>query len=254
MDLKELKKLLDLLHQQEVDPQFALEKLKTLPFSALGHSNIDTHRELRCGFEEVVFASSKDNKSLKEIVEKHLEISSRVLVTKLKIDQFSFLKSEFPEIHVNEAAKTAYLKTKKSENILGKIGVITAGTSDRNIAEEAIVTAEYFNLEVTVKNDLGVAGLPRLLAALPELSKLDALIVIAGMEGALPSVISGLISLPIIAVPTSVGYGANLGGITALLSMLVSCSPGVSVVNIDNGFGAAMVAARFIRQIRGNNL
>lgn len=254
MAFKELSELLEQLHQQVIGPEDALEMLKHLPFSNLGHSNIDTHRELRCGFEEVIFAQSKDASSLVAIIKKHIEIFGRVLVTKLKDEQIILLKEVFPEIKIDELGRIAQIKTKSSEDILGNIGVITAGTSDQNIAREAAITAEYFNFNVVVKNDLGVAGLPRLLAALPELSKLDALIVIAGMEGALPSVISGLISLPIIAVPTSIGYGANLGGVTALLSMLVSCSPGVSVVNIDNGFGAAMVAARFIKQIRKNNL
>ncbi|MBP9837781.1 MAG: nickel pincer cofactor biosynthesis protein LarB [Proteobacteria bacterium] len=249
MNKKNLENLLNQLVNKELTAEEAMKQIQYLPFAALTHSNIDTHRHIRCGFEEVVFAESKSEASLQEIIEKHLEMTSRVLVTRLTVSQQDFIKKAFPDLNLNPLARTACFYEEEKES-LGRIGIISAGTSDAKVAEEAEVTAKYFNLDVVRKNDLGVAGLPRLLSALEEINQLDALIVIAGMEGALPSVLSGLTSAPVVAVPTSVGYGANLGGITALFSMLISCSPGVSVVNIDNGFGAALVAAKFIRQIR----
>ena len=217
-------------------------------FVRLGHSLLDTDRARRAGVEEVVFAEHKAVEQLCEIVAALLSRAGRVLVTRLRDDQRAALVQAQLPLTFYSDAQVAIGGTKHAD--LGvSVAVVSGGTSDHRVAEEAAVTAEYFGLTVSRVYDVGVAGLPRLLQRLPELEKQDFIIAVAGMEGALPTVLAGLLPVPIVAVPTSVGYGVGIGGLSALLSMLASCSPGVSVVNIDNGFGAAAVAVKFLRQL-----
>ena len=214
----------------------------------LGHSLLDADREQRCGVEEVVFAEHKAAGQLCEIVAALLERRGRVLVTRLRDEHREALEAAELPLTFYPEAKAAVAGV--GHTPLGlRLAVVTGGTSDHRVAEEAAVTAEYFGISVTRAYDVGVAGLPRLLGRLPGLAEQDFIIAVAGMEGALPTVLAGLVAVPIVAVPTSVGYGVGLGGISALLSMLASCSPGVSVVNIDNGFGAAVVAVKSLRQL-----
>lgn len=215
---------------------------------ALGHSLLDADREQRSGIEEVVFAEHKAADQLCEIVAALLARKGRVLLTRLRDEhRVALERAELPLAYYPAAHAASGGMNHPSLGL--RLAVVTGGTSDHRVAEEAAITAEYFGLEVTRAYDVGVAGLPRLLDRVPELAQHDFIIAVAGMEGALPTVLAGLVAVPIVAVPTSVGYGVGLGGISALLSMLASCSPGVSVVNIDNGFGAAIVAVKSLRQL-----
>ncbi len=250
MNREELFDLLSSVQEGRVAVSEALERLVHYPVRDLGCARLDLHRELRSGFAEVVFAAGKSTEDLLQIVGALQRDLGRVLITRLRPEHIVPLKENFPELVLHPVCAAAHSKIPQNASAQGRIGVVTAGTSDRSVAEEATVCAQYFGLEVTPINDIGVAGLHRLFQALPEVEALDLLIVIAGMEGALPGIIAGICPVPVIAVPTSVGYGASFGGITAFLSMLVSCSPGLTVVNIDNGFGAALAAARIIRHIR----
>lgn len=215
------------------------------------HTEPDLSREARTGIEEVVFGGAKSVDQLIEIVRFQLSSLGKVLCTRLSDSHLDALRRAFPDLVLLPAAGVAHSPYAPLDGSgLGCVGVVSAGTSDTRTAEEAAVVARYFGCEVTRVNDVGVAGIERLMRRLPELRALDALIVVAGMEGALPGVVAGLVPVPVIAVPTSVGYGASFQGVTALLSMLVSCSPGMSVVNIDNGFGAAVAAVRWLRHLR----
>ncbi len=215
---------------------------------ALGHSLLDTDRERRSGIEEVVFAEHKAAEQLCEIVSAFLAKKGRVLVTRLRDDQREALERAGLPLRFFPEAQAA-VGGEYHPQLALRLAVVSGGTSDHRVSEEAAITAEYFGLEVTRAYDVGVAGLPRLVARLPELEQQDFIVAVAGMEGALPTVLAGLVAVPIVAVPTSVGYGVGIGGLSALLSMLASCSPGVSVVNIDNGFGAAIVAVKYLRQL-----
>ncbi len=205
--------------------------------------NIDINREIRAGKPEAIYAESKSPQDLVAIVNAYLSEGKPVLVTKLNKDQISTLKREFSEIEVNERGRIAIVGNLERE-IIGKTAILTAGTSDVPIAEEAATTAKFLGLEVMKFYDVGIAGLHRVLKPIKKIkeSETDSIIVVAGMEGALPSVVAGLVDLPVIAVPTSVGYGVHLRGISTLFAMLQSCPSGVAVVNIDNGFGAAVLA------------
>lgn len=214
----------------------------------LGHSLLDADREQRSGVEEVVFAEHKAAGQLCDIVRALLERKGRVLVTRLRDEHLVALESAGVPLTYYPEAKAA-VGGVAHEPLGLRLAVVTGGTSDHRVAEEAAITAEYFGITVTRAYDVGVAGLPRLLDRVPQLAGHDFIVAVAGMEGALPTVLAGLVAVPIVAVPTSVGYGVGLGGISALLSMLASCSPGVSVVNIDNGFGAAIVAVKSLRQL-----
>ncbi len=215
----------------------------------------DILRQCRTNIPEVVFARFKDDKGLMNAVSDLLKANERVLVTKCTKEQVKLLKGKFKGKveRADEISGTMILSNKKSrEDIVGSVAVMSAGTSDHFVAEEASLSAEFFGLKVYRHYDCGVAGIHRVDEALKtiEKKKVDVVIVVAGMEGALPSIVSGLVKQPIIAVPTSVGYGASLNGITALLAMLNSCSPGVVVVNIDNGFGAAANAFKTIKWLK----
>ena len=220
-------------------------------------ARLDVFREFRSGKPEAIFAQNKTPEQLVKIVKAYLECTDSVLITRLNYEQIRALKSNFKDVHVNELGKIAVVGRKaeelnegKTENI-GKIAIFTAGTSDIPVAEEAYTTARFLGLEVLKFYDVGIACIYRLVEPLRKVKEedVDSIIAIAGMEGALPSVLAGLVDVPIIAVPTSIGYGVNLGGITTLFSMLLSCPSGVAVVNIDNGFGAG-VFAYLISRIR----
>ena len=217
----------------------------------LEHTEPDLGREERTGIEEAVFGGKKGVLELCEIVSFQLNRLGKVLCTRLTPEQADAISDTFPHLVLSRRAGVAHSTIPPLlDSGLGDVAIVSAGTSDQAVAEEAEMVAQYLGCRTIRVNDVGVAGIHRLLSRVPELSKMDAIIAVAGMEGALPGVVSGLLPVPVIAVPTSVGYGASFQGVTALLGMLVSCSPGMSVVNIDNGFGAAVVAARWLRHLR----
>jgi NCAIR mutase (PurE)-related protein len=244
MNVKALKRLLEDISKGKVRIPEALERLKTLPFEELEFATIDTHRSLRQGFPEVIYGEGKSQAQIKEIAKRMRAKRENILITRVDKVKARAVKMAFPKAVYNKAARTLFIKSHPVKNTgKGTVLVICAGTSDIPVAEEAAVTAECMGNSVKRLYDVGVAGIHRLLHRKEEVFSANVLIVVAGMEGALPSVVSGLVARPVIAVPTSVGYGANLGGLTTLMAMLNSCASGVSVVNIDNGFGAAYVAS-----------
>ncbi len=215
-------------------------------FEDLGFSKVDTNREKLKGFPEVVYGEHKAPEHILGIVNKLVEKHQRVLITRFDEDKYAAIKEELPKGSYDAKARVyVYGENKKMSK--GTLLIISAGTADYFVTQEAYLTAKWMGLEVKAIHDVGVAGLGRLLSYADEIREADVVIVVAGMEGALPSVISGLIDTPLIAVPTSVGYGANLEGLTTMLAMLTSCSSGISVVNINNGFGAAYQAALIIK-------
>ncbi|HEY5673639.1 MAG TPA: nickel pincer cofactor biosynthesis protein LarB [Malonomonas sp.] len=249
MNSKELSRLLQSLVDGQLTVADGVERLKQLPFEDLGVAQIDHHRELRQGVPEVVLGESKSLDQLKTILTAMARRGGNILVTRLDSEKATALCSQFPKAEYDVDARTFCLVQQPIEiSGKGKILVVCAGTSDIPVAREAAVTAKMLGNEVEELIDVGVAGIHRLLARGEQLQKAAVIIVVAGMEGALPSVIGGLVASPVIAVPTSVGYGAAFGGIAALLGMLNSCASGVTVVNIDNGFGAAFAANRINRK------
>lgn len=208
----------------------------------------DLQREQRLGFAEVVYCSGKSDGQLQEIAKALFVAHKNVLATRCSPEQFALLQKIAPQLQYNPTARIAYLHTDRTIYGQGVVAVVSAGSTDVPVAEEAAVTAEVMGNQVERHYDIGVAGLHRLLARREALARAAVLIVVAGMEGALPSVLGGLVAAPVIAVPTSIGYGASFQGLAALLGMLCSCAPGVTVVNIDNGFGAGYAAARINRQ------
>ena len=247
MTLKDIEKLLEEVKSGKKEIVEALEILKNFPYSDLGFARIDHHREIRTGYPEIVYCAGKTIDQTKEIFKIMAERENNVIGTRAEVKMFEAVKEVVPEALYFKEARIINIKKKEPEISESTIAVITAGTSDIPVAEEAAVTAELLGNRVLRIYDAGVAGIHRLVDKLPEIRKCRVVIVIAGMEGALASVVGGLIDKPIIAVPTSVGYGANFGGISALLAMLTSCSAGVTVVNIDNGFGAAFSASMINR-------
>jgi pyridinium-3,5-biscarboxylic acid mononucleotide synthase len=241
--------LLDLLAEVErgaLTPDAAAQRLAALPFEDLGHARVDHHRSLRSGLPEVIYAAGKTPVQVTDIFASLATSGVDVLTTRADAATATAVLERFPNAVYNAAARTIAL-TQSTTALRGHIAVVCAGTSDLPVAEEAAITAETFHARVTRLYDVGVAGLHRLLAVRDQLAAADAVIVCAGMEGALPSVVGGLVGVPVIAVPTSVGYGASFAGTSALLGMLNSCSPNVTVVNIDNGFGAAYTATLIAR-------
>ncbi|SVA14172.1 uncharacterized protein METZ01_LOCUS67026 [marine metagenome] len=216
-----------------------------MPYENIDFAKIDHHRELRSGLPEVIYSQGKSITQLKKIIQSLKNANSDTLATKLSSDTYKKLKTSLPKsAKYNEQAQTLVIRNKKVKQPVGLITIVTAGTSDISIAEEAAVTADLLGSRVETIFDVGVAGLHRLLDNIEQIKKARVLIVVAGMEGALASVVGGLVSQPIIAVPTSIGYGASFNGISALLTMLNSCATGIAVVNIDNGFGAGCMAHR----------
>jgi pyridinium-3,5-biscarboxylic acid mononucleotide synthase len=239
--------LLEQIQKGETSPQEAIGQLSRLPFEDTGFAKIDHHRSLRLGLPEVIYAAGKTPEQVAEIFSRMAAAGGDVIATRAGLEAFDAVREVLPDAKYHFEARIIGLRRTGAAPKLGPVAVVCAGTSDLPVAEEAAVTAEYLGLEVERIVDVGVAGLHRLLAQGDRLGRARAVIVCAGMEGALPSVVGGLVAAPVIAVPTSVGYGAAFGGIAALLGMLNSCSPNVSVVNIDNGFGAAYVAAMIVR-------
>jgi NCAIR mutase (PurE)-related protein len=249
MDVKLLEQLLEEVQAGRVSPAQALERLRHLPFEDLGFARVDHHRALRQGFPEVVFAPGKDVGQLRGIISALTAGSDHILVTRLAPDKAEILLADFPEARYHPLSQALTLsRGEVPDRGRGVIVVISAGTSDLPVAEEAALTARIMGNRVETLYDCGVAGLHRLLAHQQLFAQAAVFVVVAGMEGALPSVVGGLVERPVIAVPTSVGYGAAFGGLAALLAMLNSCANGVAVVNIDNGFGAGYLAALINRR------
>jgi NCAIR mutase (PurE)-related protein len=249
MDTKLLEQLLAQVKSGRTSIEEALERLRTLPFENLGFACVDHHRHLRQGFPEVVFAAGKSLAQIRAILTSLWAKSDHILVTRLAPDQAEALAGDFPEARYYSDSRAMTLNRGEIPHQgRGLIVVICAGTSDIPVAEEAAVTARIMGHRVETVYDCGVAGLHRLLAHQQLFRQATVFIVVAGMEGALPSVVGGLVDRPVIAVPTSVGYGASFGGLAALLAMLNSCANGVAVVNIDNGFGAGHLAALINRK------
>ncbi len=245
MNAEQLKDLLEKVKNGDFNIDEAMEKLRHLPFEDLGFAKIDHHRQIRCAFPEVIYCPGKTNQQIVEIFARLAKKGNNVLATRADKAQFEAVAAggEFPSVRYEEAARMIVLEPKPQENSAGLIAIVTAGTADIPVASEAKVTAEMLGQRVELFCDVGVAGLHRLLGNIEALQKANVVIVVAGMEGALASVVGGLVDCPVIAVPTSVGYGASFEGLAALLAMLNSCAAGVTVVNIDNGFGAAYAAS-----------
>jgi NCAIR mutase (PurE)-related protein len=234
----------------------AFQRLRALPFENLDFATIDHHRQLRCGHPEVIFCQGKTVEQVVQIARGVAASGATVLATRATSEQRAALREAFPGAIINDLARTAVVSAYPSSIVhpqsspLPPVSIVCAGTSDLPVAEEAAVTLGAMNVPTLRINDVGVAGLHRLFPHVESLQKSCAVVAIAGMEGALPSVIGGLVACPVFAVPTSVGYGANLGGLAAMLGMLNSCASNISVVNIDNGFGAAYSAGLVYHQIR----
>jgi NCAIR mutase (PurE)-related protein len=242
MNKEKIKKILKGIKRGELGIEDALQKLRSLPYEDLGFAKIDSHRALRKGFPEVIFSEGKTIRQIKEIVKRMSETTSGIMAVRASPEVYKAIKEVIPEVIYFKEAKIVGVK-EKGKLSSGIILVITGGTADIPVAEEAAVTAEIMGNKVERLYDVGVAGIHRLLDNREVIFRAKVLIVIAGMEGALPSVVGGLVDKPVIAVPTSIGYGASFQGIAPLLTMLNSCAPGVTVVNIDNGFGAGYFAS-----------
>lgn len=238
-----MKKMLQDFKEGKVELSEVLEKIKSLPYVDLGFAKIDTHRVVRKGFSETVFCKGKTISQIMKILETMSKENHNILATKAGKKIYDEVKKVYPGAEYNELAKTIVIKRKKIKPSEGKILVITAGTSDIPVAEEAVVTAELMGNRVEKSYDVGVAGVHRLFDIKDKIFDANVIIVVAGMEGALASIVGGLSSCPVIAVPTSVGYGASFKGIAPLLTMMNCCAEGVVVVNIDNGFGAGYFAS-----------
>lgn len=245
MSPADLTTLLEAVQAGRTSPADALERLAQLPFRDVGVATVDHHRPLRQGTAEVIFGEGKTADEIATIAEELKRHGQNVLVTRMSAEKAYLVVQRVEGLRYDPTSRLGVYQAKAPESRqVGPIGVVTAGTSDRPVAEEAAQTLAFLGFEVRTMGDLGVAGLHRLLARLDDVVACSALVVVAGMEGALPSVVGGLYRGPVIAVPTSVGYGAALGGLAALMGMLTSCAAGVTVVNIDNGFGAAMAVHR----------
>jgi NCAIR mutase (PurE)-related protein len=244
MNPEDLRKLLKRVKEGEISIDTALKKLKTLPFEDIGFATLDHHRSLRKGFPEVIWGEGKTASQISTIIKKMLNKKHPILATRVDARKAATIKKSIPKITYHPASRTMTLTTGKIPKTgKGTILVVSAGTSDIPVAEEALITVTIMGNKVDHLYDVGVAGIHRLVEKKEKLMSASVLIVVAGMEGALPSVIGGLVDKPVIAVPTSTGYGTGFGGVAALLSMLNSCASGVAVVNIDNGFGAGYIAS-----------
>lgn len=249
MDPRLVRELLEQVQGSDLSIDDALEALRQLPFRDIGIATVDHHRALRQGSPEVIFGERKSVEQIARIAEEIRRAGHNVLVTRVDAEKAEALLARFPAFRYVPEARTLHLQlAPPPPRARGPVAVVTAGTSDMNVAEEAVETLASVGLEAVRFYDVGVAGIHRLLHRLDELRKAAAVIVVAGMEGALPSVVGGVVAAPIVAVPTSVGYGTALGGFTALFAMLTSCASGVVVVNIDSGFGAAMAVHRILKE------
>ncbi|MTI65060.1 MAG: nickel pincer cofactor biosynthesis protein LarB [Firmicutes bacterium] len=249
MKEKELKEILKKVKEGNINIDNAVNKLKDLPFEDLGYAKIDHHREMRNGYPEVIYCQGKSVEHIKGIIKSMLKRNNNILATRAKKEVYEAIKDLYEDIYYNEDAKVIKIEKNKLEKTKSKILVVTGGTSDIPVAEEAFMTADILGNKVERLYDVGVAGIHRLLSNREKLNDANVIITVAGMEGALASVVGGLVDKPVIAVPTSVGYGANFEGLATLLAMLNSCASGIGVVNIDNGFGAGYLASTINRQI-----
>ena len=247
MDPRALLDLLNAVRAGSVTPDEAGKRLETLPYEDLGFAKVDHHRALRRGFPEAIFGAGKTPEQIAAIVDRIVVRGQNVIVTRTTGEVHRLLTEHHPAAKFHEAARCVTVVVAPPLPLPGKAAIVCAGTSDVPVAEEAAVTAEFHGARVDRIHDVGVAGLHRLLDRTPTIREAQVVVVAAGMEGALPSVVGGLVDVPVIAVPTSIGYGASFGGLCALLAMLNSCSSGISVVNIDNGFGAGYLAALILR-------
>ncbi len=239
-----IRELLEQVKNGKTDTDTAYEKLKELPYKDLGFANVDNHRAIRTGFPEVIYSRGKKPGQIRDIMQELVAKGGNIMATKATREDYAAVTELLPQAEFYEDAGIIAVIDKEHEMRMDRsVAVVTAGTADIPVAEEAAVTAELMGNDVRRIYDVGVAGIHRLFNRLDDIRAADVIIVIAGMEGALASVVGGLVDSPVIAVPTSIGYGANLGGVSALLSMLNSCANGVGVVNIDNGFGAAYLAS-----------
>ena len=242
----EVLEILNKVRQKELSPEEAREYLRRQPFEELGYAKLDTHRKLRSGFGEVVFCSGKSLEHLLGIYKKLYEEEGEVLGTRATAQQYEYVKAQLPQAEYDPLSRILKIEKKDKERI-GKIAVCTAGTADIPVAEEAAQTAEFFGSRVERIYDVGVSGIHRLLDRVELIQSANCVVAVAGMEGALASVLGGLVDKPVIAVPTSVGYGANMNGLSALLTMINSCANGIAVVNIDNGYGAVYISTQINR-------
>lgn len=259
MKEKDIRDLLEQVKNNDMSVDEAASALKELPYKDIGFANIDNHRALRTGFPEVIFCQGKTPEQIRDIMAELVKKGGSIMGTRATAADYAAVKEKLPQAIFYEAAriiavldvddKASKNAGEKGEKEMRTVAVVTAGTADIPVAEEAAVTAEIMGNKVNRIYDVGVAGIHRLFDKLDKIREADVVITVAGMEGALASVVGGLVDAPVIAVPTSIGYGANLGGLSALLSMLNSCANGVAVVNIDNGFGAAYMAAVINRKI-----
>ena len=240
------KEVLEKLSRNEITVEEAEQYFRSEPFKEMGFAKLDTHRELRSGFPEVIFCQGKPAEYLVSIYEKMVEHDGRAFGTRASVEQYELVKERISDITYDPVSKILKVERTPRKRI-GCVAVCCAGTADVPVAEEAAQTAEYFGTNVERLFDVGVSGIHRLLSKVDTLQKANCVVAIAGMEGALASVIGGLVSNPVIAVPTSVGYGASFGGLSALLTMINSCANGIAVVNIDNGYGAGYMATQINR-------
>ena len=243
MDTKILKQLLEDVKTGDATVETALKKLRSLPFESLEYAHLDHHRAIRCGMPEVIYCPGKTTEQIVEIFSRLAQQKNNVLATRTDEKTYEEVRKQFPQSIFEKDARAIVLRQGEPKEKIGRIVLISAGTADIPIAEEARVTAELLNQNVETIYDVGVAGLHRLLSHCEQIQQANVIIVVAGMEGALASVVGGLVAVPVIAVPTSVGYGASFAGVAPLLTMLNSCAAGVCVVNIDNGFAAGYIAS-----------
>lgn len=249
MDREAILNLLKKVQEGSLDPEGALARLRHLPFENLGYARVDHHRHLRNAYPEVIYCGSKEAQQVEGIASALLAQGFNLLATRADEEIYQVIKDLHPAAVYHPLARLVTVQQKAPEPVSGMILVISAGTSDLPVAEEAALVAESWGNRVERLYDVGVAGIHRLLASLDLLEQARVIITVAGMEGALPSVVGGLVDKPVIAVPSSVGYGASFGGLAALLAMLNSCATGIGVVNIDNGFGAGCLASIINRQV-----
>lgn len=237
-----IKAILEKVKTGKMDIEKALDNLRDFSYKDLGYAKIDNHRQIRTGYPEIIFGQGKSIDQIRGIFKYMLDKDVNILATRISVDVFEKVKDLSDQLEYNELARTITCKKHQVTKTKTHIAIVTAGTGDLPVAEEAAVTAEIFGNDVRKYFDVGVAGIHRLFDKVSEIRQARVIVVVAGMEGALPSIVGGQVDKPVIAVPTSVGYGANFGGLAALLGMLTSCASGVSVVNIDNGFGAGYLA------------
>ena len=243
----EAREILEQVKVGKISVEEAEQFFRREPFEEMGYAKIDSHRKLRSGFAEVIFCQGKSDEHLLSIFRRIYEDEGEVMGTRASQEQYELIKARYKEVFYDPLSHIIKLERKEEKKLVGKIAVCTAGTADIAVAEEAALTAEYFGSRVERIYDVGVSGIHRLFSRLEVIQSANCIIAVAGMEGALASVMGGLVDKPVIAVPTSVGYGANMGGLSALLTMINSCANGIAVVNIDNGYGAGYIATQINR-------